>query len=62
LSHPAVSASFRRRFGLPHPNGKEELLEFPGVVTELPPNATFRVKLESEHEIMRKRRISYRFK
>src|SRR6266849_3086444 len=43
---------------------KEELLEFPGVVTELLPNATFRVKLENEHEIiahtagrMRKNRI-----
>ncbi len=31
---------------------KEELLEFPGVVTELLPNATFRVKLENEHEII----------
>jgi len=44
---------------------KEELLEFPGFVTELLPNATFRVKLESnDHEIiahtagrMRKNRI-----
>ena len=43
---------------------KEELIEFPGVVTELMPNATFRVKLENEHEIiahtagrMRKNRI-----
>ena len=43
---------------------KEELLEFPGVATELLPNATFRVKLENEHEIiahtagrMRKNRI-----
>jgi translation initiation factor IF-1 len=44
---------------------KEELLEFPGVVTELLPNATFRVKLdENAHEIiahtagrMRKNRI-----
>ena len=43
---------------------KEELLEFPGVVSELLPNATFRVKLENEHEIiahtagrMRKNRI-----
>jgi translation initiation factor IF-1 len=43
---------------------KEELLEFPGVVTELVPNATFRVKLENEREIiahtagrMRKNRI-----
>lgn len=30
---------------------KEELLEFPGLVTELLPNAMFRVKLENEHEI-----------
>jgi translation initiation factor IF-1 len=30
----------------------EELLEFSGVVTELPPNATFRVKLENKHEII----------
>ena len=44
--------------------GKEELLEFPGVVTELLPNATFKVKLENDHEIiahtagkMRKNRI-----
>lgn len=43
---------------------KEELLEFPGIITELLPNATFRVKLENEHEIiahtagrMRKNRI-----
>ena len=43
---------------------KEEVLEFPGVVTELLPNATFRVKLENDHEIiahtagkMRKHRI-----
>ena len=31
---------------------KEEVLEFPGVVMELLPNATFRVKLENEHEII----------
>jgi translation initiation factor IF-1 len=43
---------------------KEDQLEFPGVVTELLPNATFRVKLENQHEIiahtagrMRKNRI-----
>lgn len=44
---------------------KEETLEFPGVVTELLPNATFRVRLdENEHELiahtagkMRKNRI-----
>ena len=31
---------------------KEELLEFPGVVSELLPNATFRVTLENDHEII----------
>jgi translation initiation factor IF-1 len=43
---------------------KEEMLEFPGVVVELLPNATFRVKLDNGHEIiahtagkMRKNRI-----
>jgi translation initiation factor IF-1 len=43
---------------------KEEDLEFPGVVRELLPNATFRVELENGHEIiatmagkMRKNRI-----
>ena len=43
---------------------KEELLEFPGIVKELLPNATFRVELENGHEIiahtagkMRKNRI-----
>ncbi len=43
---------------------KEDILEFPGVVKELLPNATFRVELENGHEIiahtagkMRKNRI-----
>ncbi len=43
---------------------KEELLEFPGVVDELLPNAMFRVKLDNGHEVlahtsgkMRKNRI-----
>ena len=43
---------------------KQDLLEFKGKVTELLPNAMFRVKLENEHEIlahtagkMRKHRI-----
>lgn len=43
---------------------KEELIEFEGVVQELLPNATFRVKLENDHMIlahtsgrMRKNRI-----
>ena len=43
---------------------KEDLIEFNGVVSELLPNATFRVKLDNDHEIiahtsgkMRKNRI-----
>jgi translation initiation factor IF-1 len=43
---------------------KEDLIEFKGVVTEILPNAMFRVKLENNHEIlahtagkMRKNRI-----
>lgn len=43
---------------------KEEIIEFQGEVTELLPNAMFRVKLENDHEIlahtagrMRKHRI-----
>ena len=43
---------------------KEELLEFPGIVDEILPNAMFRVKLENGHEVlahtsgrMRKNRI-----
>ena len=43
---------------------KEDELEFPGVVRELLPNATFKVELENGHEIiatmagkMRKNRI-----
>ena len=43
---------------------KEEMLEFPGTVVELLPNAMFRVKLDNEHEVlahtagkMRKHRI-----
>src|SRR6185312_8946255 len=50
-----------------HPRGimaKEELLEFEGTVSELLPNATFRVTLQNGHEIiahtagkMRKNRI-----
>ena len=31
---------------------KEEIIELPGVVSELLPNATFRVKLENGHEII----------
>jgi translation initiation factor IF-1 len=58
------SARFRADFVPWTRMPKEELLEFPGVVTELLPNATFRVKLENQHEIiahtagrMRKNRI-----
>ena len=43
---------------------KEELIEFEGTIVELLPNATFRVKLDNNHEIiahtagkMRKNRI-----
>jgi len=43
---------------------KEEVLEFSGIVTELFPNAMFRVRLDNDHEIiahtagrMRKNRI-----
>jgi translation initiation factor IF-1 len=43
---------------------KEDLLELKGIVTELLPNAMFRVKLENDHEVlghtagkMRKNRI-----
>jgi translation initiation factor IF-1 len=57
----AISAPFKHIRGL---MAKEELLEFPGTVSELLPNATFRVKLENGHEIiahtagkMRKNRI-----
>ena len=46
------------------PMAKEDVLEFNGVVTELLPNAMFRVVLENDHEIlahtagrMRKHRI-----
>jgi translation initiation factor IF-1 len=59
---PFGAGAFRDQTGLSM--AKEELLEFPGVVTELLPNATFRVKLENDHEIiahtagrMRKNRI-----
>ena len=31
---------------------KEDLIEFSGTVTELLPNAMFRVKLDNEHEVL----------
>jgi translation initiation factor IF-1 len=58
FSAPPLAPSSR------NPMAKEELLEFPGIVTELLPSAMFRVKLENDHEIvahtagkMRKNRI-----
>jgi translation initiation factor IF-1 len=61
-SYPCTGRAFPHHCCMSMP--KEELLEFPGVVTELLPNATFRVKLENDHEIiahtagrMRKNRI-----
>ena len=46
------------------PMAKEDMIEFPGVVMELLPNAMFRVKLENNHQVlahtsgkMRKNRI-----
>ena len=49
---------------------KEELLEIRGKVTELLPNAMFRVELENGHDVLvemtpydlSKGRITYRFK
>ena len=66
--YPAADAPFARLRPVAIAFGthmaKEELLEFPGVVTELLPNATFRVELENGHVIiahtagkMRKNRI-----
>jgi translation initiation factor IF-1 len=55
---PAAVAAFGGRMA------KEDLIEFGGTVSEVLPNAMFRVKLENEHEIlahtsgrMRKNRI-----
>jgi translation initiation factor IF-1 len=60
LSDPSAGQRAPRRNHM----AKEELLEFPGIVTELLPSAMFRVKLENDHEIiahtagkMRKNRI-----
>ena len=61
---PVLAVASRAAKARKAPMSKEELLEFPGFVVELLPNATFRVKLENEHEIiahtagkMRKNRI-----
>ena len=64
LSHPHEQAGAVRRRGPGGWMAKEDLIEFGGTVTEVLPNAMFRVKLENEHEIlahtsgrMRKNRI-----
>ncbi|MEC8027939.1 MAG: translation initiation factor IF-1, partial [Pseudomonadota bacterium] len=31
---------------------KEDVIEFPGTVSELLPNAMFRVKLDNDHEVL----------
>jgi translation initiation factor IF-1 len=61
---PLVIGATHHPFRIERRMTKEEVLEFPGIVTELLPNATFRVKLENDHEIiahtagrMRKNRI-----
>jgi translation initiation factor IF-1 len=59
-----IACGFRGPIAFGVTMAKEELLEFPGVVKELLPNATFRVELDNGHEIiahtagrMRKNRI-----
>jgi translation initiation factor IF-1 len=49
LDPPMLSISLNRPVAY---MAKEELLEFPGMVTELLPNATFRVKLENGHVVL----------
>ena len=63
-SHIGARPRFSRVVTFGETMAKEELLEFPGIVKELLPNATFRVELENGHEIiahtagkMRKNRI-----
>jgi translation initiation factor IF-1 len=70
LANSAGSCAWSAKFGgqgrtlTERDMAKEELLEFPGNILELLPNATFKVKLENGHEIiahtagkMRKNRI-----
>jgi translation initiation factor IF-1 len=59
-----VPAPGRGRDPIGETMAKEDILEFPGVVKELLPNATFKVELENGHELiavmagkMRKNRI-----
>jgi translation initiation factor IF-1 len=67
-SIPAPNSGLARPPGGPAKQGsymaKEDLIEFSGTVTELLPNAMFRVKLDNDHEVlahtsgkMRKNRI-----
>jgi translation initiation factor IF-1 len=61
---PAPHVPRRNQSGLRGVMSKEDMIEFTGTVTELLPNAMFRVKLDNEHTIlahtsgkMRKNRI-----
>jgi translation initiation factor IF-1 len=61
---PPVPAPCRGRNAVGETMAKEDTLEFPGVVKELLPNATFKVELDNGHELiatmagkMRKNRI-----
>jgi translation initiation factor IF-1 len=61
---PPVPAPRRGRNAIGETMAKEDTLEFPGVVKELLPNATFKVELDNGHELiatmagkMRKNRI-----
>jgi translation initiation factor IF-1 len=63
LGYEAEQRYFRLK-GIIRFMAKEELLEFPGTVMEILPNAMFRVELENGHEVlahtsgkMRKNRI-----
>ena len=51
-----MRANFRSRspvsIAIERQMAKEEALEFTGTVTELLPNAMFRVKLDNEHEVL----------
>jgi translation initiation factor IF-1 len=64
VAFQALYGQIARKFGWVRRMAKEELLEFNATVVELLPNATFRVKLENDHEViahtagkMRKNRI-----
>jgi translation initiation factor IF-1 len=62
--HACVGISNLGKTPIGETMAKEDILEFPGVVKELLPNATFRVELDNGHELiavmagkMRKNRI-----